>query len=628
MKSLANPLPQTEQITWKTIQQLAGLDLSQISNIRDTMPYEVDFASFSSVINTLAGNQVFWLPLLLCSTSSRSTAFIIDDSFGNISHALSKHFSKIVSAHSDKQSLITIERFLKANNVTNVQLIQVDPSKSLPFESATFSAVILCRTLNFIAQYYGNEQKYTILNNITEEAMRLTADDGSMLLIDNNTEDFRSVVKKIKTLQFNKLHIKCSLRKNQGELIQKGFTVKTYIGKEQYKQNFTSVPVFFDYNNTHEGELLTVNLKQAIKRRVRNLPIIKSLWPSYILIATKNGQFDNLIQEILLQAGIDGPDKFSPGKYIAKRIIAGNANNTVMIVGMDGTDDSDLVLRIPSTEEGKIKVERNADNLIALKDTAFHDVAPKLLAKGICNGYSYYIEEKMSGRELEAGVTGKKNEQLIRNACVALTSRQLATVESYDNWHDFLHQSLDNIEKRLTCFCNGDEAYQLSKITALLKQLSRPYNLQLVKPHGDFKPGNILYRNDGSVSAIIDWDMSQDKGLPLIDIYTYFIYQVSEENDNHLCDTFINHVLPWDLIGAYNTILDDEKSKLAVDDHLLLPLRCITWLMIMVNHIGPTRLTHYQTARMIIGSSLTAICSALDARQQTTEYQQLKKTRP
>ena len=72
-------------------------------------------------------------------------------------------------------------------------------------------------------------------------------------------------------------------------------------------------------------------------------------------------------------------------------------------------------------------------------------------------------------------------------------------------------------------------------------------------------------------------------------------------------DAFIYNVLPWNVATPYRVALDKAKSKLGVNDDLLLPLRCIAWLIILANQISVVWLSHYETARGLISPSFMAM---------------------
>ena len=609
MKRITTPVVTDKNIGWDLLLRFSRQCMTNIVSVKKSIPSNIGFFTYSKLINLLHGNQTFWLSLLPEYDKEKSSVLVIDDSFGNLSYRLSLVFNEVITVHQDSRALEVIGCYLGSRNVDNVQLIKTPIGLSLPVSTSTVSVVIACRLSNYINQYSGSNHK-NVYKKVISELNRVLVSDGTILMLDNSKRSYQSIAGNIRNFRLFNERIGASFVKNRSLLIKNGFNVDEYIGKYDCNQTLDGAPSYHNYNFPSVGDPLKYRILTNLKLRLLCFPLIKNIWPSFLLVATKSTSY-SLVKAILMDARL--VDSESVDNYCVKRIIGGNAGVVVVIVGKSDSHVGDLVFRSPdnANEAAMASVAHNWSVLCQLADSDYCEFIPRNVVKGCYKGRHYYIEQRKEGRDLESGDSGPEVYNAIRNSFSLLVDMQINSITFDKDQGDFFDDYFKNISSNLVTFCSASDLEILNKIGAYISKVVREQEFSLVMIHGDFKPGNILYHKDGSVSAIIDWDQSQSTGFPLVDIYMFLIYHVAKEQDSTIWDTFNDHILCWDVKEQYHSIVESVINKFGINKQLLLPLRCITWLMIVNIHIN-ILLTHPYTISEVITTPFNKMLLALE----------------
>jgi Ser/Thr protein kinase RdoA (MazF antagonist) len=96
--------------------------------------------------------------------------------------------------------------------------------------------------------------------------------------------------------------------------------------------------------------------------------------------------------------------------------------------------------------------------------------------------------------------------------------------------------------------------------------------------HGDFKAGNILIGRDGIVSGFIDWDMWEEKGLPLQDLLVLFAYDWSKASGFGFGPRLLPDLLAGTWRPIYEDILGERARVLDLSNAQVRVLRAVFWL--------------------------------------------------
>lgn len=188
-----------------------------------------------------------------------------------------------------------------------------------------------------------------------------------------------------------------------------------------------------------------------------------------------------------------------------------------------GIHTSGHVVRIPTTDDGKKHCDSNERALKDLEGKTCAFQIPRFMQKGIVNGQEYYAESKIPGRPLNYLELSSADRQTIYGQI----QRHLAQLYRQTS-HSF---SIDVIlferlfSGPITTLANQvtPAARQaLLKMEKLFENRFLGRSIKLVRTHGDFKATNFLLGKNRSVSGIVDWDLSDPAGLPLMDMILCF----------------------------------------------------------------------------------------------------------
>ena len=606
MSKIIKPVANDSSISWGDIRHFASIGICEW-----LARNELNLSVYLKLFKLLKGNHIFWYPLLPDYDSNQSIALVIDDSYGNISYQLSLRFKKVITVHQDDRALETISQYLESKNINNVQLVKMAIGSVFPVPSSSVSLVVVMRLSNYIDQY-ADKNRAEYYKQFLEESCRILTSDGTVMILDNNKNSYQAIAGRVRGRNRFDRVVGVSPKYTKKSLIKKGFSVDEYIGKQIYTQTLDGAPSYLNFNTPATGDPLKYGLLNKLKLKLQNSAILKQRWSSFIIVATRSST-DNLVRKILIDSKC--VDDQVVDKYFVKRIISGNAGVVVIIVGkMDCAEEEDFVLRLPGSKEAIEKVECNWAALKSLSASSCSKVIPKNVAKGCFKEQFYYIEERKKGKDLESGDIGLEVSKALYDSFLLLINIQTESKSKAHKQRQFVDHYLNNLSSRLASFCNKSEIDVLNKILACLRNVLNSCEIPLVRVHGDFKPGNILYNRDGTTSAIIDWDMSQPAGLPLIDFYTYFIYQIAKEKNTSISNAFNDYILYWDVRDEYKNIVNIAREKFHISERSLLSLRCMSWLIIIELQISDVYLTHPQTARMMLGGTFNKMIAVLEAQ--------------
>jgi len=597
------------QFCWDLLQR-TGLDanLRRGPGPRFLIKEPMALHPFVKLLRTLTVDQCFWMPLLP-SMPKEGVALVIDDSCGNLSRGLAAHFRHVISVQSGATAAASLSDSLLNSGVDNIWVLQADLSKPLPIAKDSISLFVGLRTGHLLSRHYGDAY-LKIYQQLLISVEALLNPTGVMLIADDNCQNYFNMAKQV---------LGRKIKGYQGvpwletrELLRaSGMQIQEYVGKFDYNEGLLPLPDLVLREHAALAEPLKKNISGRIKQYLLNRRLSTRYWPAFLFCASKQDAI-NGIQGMVKAANLATLLNWPTSKVEVRRLIAGNADVTVVMVGPVGDCSIEVVLRLPRSKAGFVSAGRNADVISELQQGAFAALTPQLLASGEYLGQRYYIEEKKAGRELEE--FGELADQMVREACLVLARgqtktavRRLLTKDDYDTL-------VGSCIAHLQPYCNESEQRVLQRVDELLQHFFIGQELPLVRTHGDFKLGNVLFLADQSVGAIIDWDLSETLGLPLNDLFVLMAYRrdPEEQQQYSLIEFYRQKVLPWKVSLFYQQLLLEVAEVLDVDESLFLPIRSLSWLMNLRDRLDWTLKSHEGWASEGIGEVLGDIEQVLE----------------
>jgi hypothetical protein len=546
---------------------------SVVDTYIEKLALTLDLDEYVRTSRVLSADHTFWRALLPPSSTSSGTALVIESRLGALSWQLSKKFNRVVSWHASREAADMAQRFLHTRGATNIDVVVATEIADLRIKPRSLNAIIVCSPgEDPTSQWkvFTRESERTLLRSVKH----LLADNGVLVLNDNNLWAYRNDFDRPR---LNRLAGNSALPLLK-TLIAHYFPARSlFVSRSSVTATQMPCPDYVSSAGILRDSLLPKNKYTKFKNTLINLSPSRLLWPSYLLLAADR-KYIAAIEIILIahqnEQRLAWTLKETP---TVKRIVPGNGGTTIIALGPNAaTENCDVIVRLPSNEQGRLLCETNSHALRTLSNTQWASYVPAFIASGELGGEAYFIEEKCPGSEIEYGTTNLNNifadagemiEKFHQSSTqyVVMTKTLFATkiLPLFDETKGFsdvaLHPQLDRLHDAIR------ESFIGRKVS-------------IGFAHGDFKLGNLLFDKDRRLTSIIDWDGFCEDGFQIFDYLTHLLYAISSQTNLSLVDTYLEYVLPWKLPAAHARTMGQKIELLAGDAESFRLLRMVFWL--------------------------------------------------
>lgn len=266
-----------------------------------------------------------------------------------------------------------------------------------------------------------------------------------------------------------------------------------------------------------------------------------------------------LVRKITKRLGIKRIEKIINGKPKSYVIVADN-----------------MVIRIPLDKQTTARYRLNKIMLKKLAQTEIADFVPRFIEEGKVENYNYYCEEKLSGSALDVPLS--KMDGMVKSAADFITNFHRETAQKITlNEKNFKRLFSRSINK-LSGYLEKEYKEKLAKIEDNLKKQLLGITFVTVWQHGDYKIENILFNTfNWEIKGIIDWDLSEKEGLPLLDIFYLLLYKDSLETQDAISYIFKNRFLVLNLLNSENKIITNYLGTLKIPKYCLKSMLIMFW---------------------------------------------------
>jgi len=562
-----------------------------------------DYQAFEDALGWMFKSHAFWLPLVY--RRGLDVVAINDDVEGALCEALAPRCRRLVVLASDEATASGLRVSAERAGLVNVEVVCFDWSGEWPIPDSSVDLVVLQRVNTWIEK--AGPARADLASHILEQLVRLLGSDGTFLIADNNPLNFRclsnplSCVSRVRGGKRYLAHAQVVDRMSSA-----GFRLQAMAGDFVFDRAMYPIPEFLDTGSPGPCGDVGRGRRQSLRRRIINHPRIKAYWPSF-LIAGSRAPSRALAGRICAQftQGEDAGWEQEEQAAVVRRMVSGNSGVTIMIMGNVAGYDGDVVLRLATEEQGRETLARNADTLAALRE---YDEVPDLLLRGTLEGFDYSLEACVQGMHVdELGVE--------KDGCIEQAAGLLLDIQRNTSFRVILegaeYERLVEAEiARLDAFCRGPEKHDLAVVGRYLGSVLRGQEILLVRTHGDFKAGNVLFTADGMPSAIIDWEMSEPRGLPLIDILLLVTDVSAREQGVKLPGVFLQEVLPGRLRPSLDRLLEEARGRLGVAPGLQKGLGMMFWIQYLNRQLEWPYRAHQEIAAAWVSEPLRRMAEA------------------
>lgn len=272
----------------------------------------------------------------------------------------------------------------------------------------------------------------------------------------------------------------------------------------------------------------------------------------------------------------------------------------VMLIGDVASGDVSKVLKLPLTARAEQSTAYHRQVVMTLHQTpgleAFCALIPRSLTWGEYEGQTYYLETAVPGVAANDLVRKRcEPESLLQDAVQTILLLHLRTAQLHvvDD-AAFARLAGDDLTRLRQLAARWPEAELLSRrletLESLLRRTMYGRELPFSWTHGDYWPGNILTRADGSLSGIVDWDRASANQLPILDILHLLAYTRKMRHRAELGEEILTHLLPAAFDTRERALVDEaiERLDLPTSAEFLQAAALLYWL-----HFAAANLSRY-----------------------------------
>ena len=126
----------------------------------------------------------------------------------------------------------------------------------------------------------------------------------------------------------------------------------------------------------------------------------------------------------------------------------------------------------------------------------------------------------------------------------------------------------------------------LDDIARLLEQVVTGQKLQFVLSHGDFNLSNLLINpSDNKLCGIVDWDLSETDGLPLLDIFHLILSRYRFTKGFGIGKAVTRILFPHTFDEQDKKLIEKHRQELNITDSLYQALAIMYWVKHSFYHI-------------------------------------------
>lgn len=544
-------------------------DLKEFSN--NIVMAQAEKLGLWTVLSCLELKYTAWkyfLPL-----QNANSALVFDASLGLDSISLSRHVSKIVSVVFDyRLALFLTSRF---KEYSNIDVILVSSKSDLPFALESFDLVVV-RDIKILD---GKETRISNKMSCIDELKELINIKGTFLFGFN--QKAISLRKADSELSLNEVGIG-TCAKARRYIRRNNLFIREIVHclPNQYRMNEILIDSLSLESNAH-GNYLKEKLKSIALQYC--LPIFKF---SDLFIVEKGIDFQNesLLSMVLL--GVKQNLCLNSDKFKVRTIKIVSPNTLLCIVDHE---NHGMIIRLPMDEESTMRAESQKKVLNSLRKKAEHynSFFPRQLARLSLEGQDVYIEERLNGIIISEILDSYDKYEV--SAVEWLVKFQSITrkdiVFDKKQIEEFVSIPLQRLQKFIT---KEPEFLIVQSLNDLLYKQLFNQRISLVCMHGDYKIENILFDQENfNVSGVIDWDLAQMNGLPLLDLLYLLVYSHKLRNPGlSISRIFLEIIKNQELSGTEKKYIDNYCETLAIDSSLLQVFCILGWLYHVVYRFG------------------------------------------
>lgn len=306
--------------------------------------------------------------------------------------------------------------------------------------------------------------------------------------------------------------------------------------------------------------------------------------PAYGAVGFKEHAIQSLVERLALQLQMLPEIAGAQLQMMRCQILLGKV---IFSFGSDPEECGRLV--VVYSNDARSIARREAESAIlsrlALRLPVLSEKIPRFIARGSLGVYHYFAISEFPGMTIDRPCPGAAIAK--SNAASWLSTLHQSTAERCKASPEIFDEIVANLFRHAVArYPTLQKDIDLVARAVQRRGIERDW--MTVWQHGDFKLENlILNPRTLTIVAVIDWELSRERGLPLLDLLYLIVYDRNVSLGLALEDIYLAEILTWKFVQTDKQLLNEYLSTLGlnVDDPTM-------WAAIyMIHDIGIRR--HY-----------------------------------
>lgn len=470
---------------------------------------------------------------------------------GSVSESLMPHVNQIYAMDLTYERVaFTRKRLDRLGVASQHRFLLGGDGAYLPFRSSFFDHVILYGVLEWVSDinvFSDNDSKiikvYKIIKNsfgktsariiqlnLLKEIYRILKPNGCLFIaienrygyqyLNNPDNHSRLMYASLMPRIFSKILSVYKNKKDYRTYTYSYHGYKSILKQASFKEQVIN-SLFPSYHKIQEITELSANSncwkpeKKSIRDRIKRSSVIT---PCFGIVTSKGQKPASLMERILDSINADLTKQGeNAGKLYIKKWMVSKKQKLILTIG---NNQKDYIVKVPLCKEARLKESINYNTLSSIRDyQELQQIAPKVYLEGELNNCHYFVEEKILGKtwqDLYHERSSGLSPHIMMNVITKLSScnhKKIYLVGKDYETHVGKH--LDEICKAIYPIEDRD------RIKAYFEDVL--YGTEYIQgiQKGDFSVSNTLMK-DNEVSGLIDWDMSELDGIPMLDWINFY----------------------------------------------------------------------------------------------------------
>lgn len=244
----------------------------------------------------------------------------------------------------------------------------------------------------------------------------------------------------------------------------------------------------------------------------------------YGLVAYK----DDVPRQSALERLLNGHDAYGlpipPGRHELKRYLVVNWGKVILSIGQGASRYGDYVLILTGEAEPTLRRRREAKVLgaLAARPLSLGNCIPRFLGEFALDGASCFVMRDFPGVSIDRPVRWLDE---LTDQAVDFIARFHSETRSAATITEPVYARLFGDLFRRASAQNAPVALELAALEAAVRAVVMGMTLPIVWLHGDFKIENLIFDDaTRELLGVIDWEHSDEYGLPLLDPLYLLLY--------------------------------------------------------------------------------------------------------